>query len=68
MAKNTNQLTIYPSAEVKRAAEQIGEDDHGRPVSKIAEMALRAFVVMYRKDKWAALKMADEFDHQPAMR
>lgn len=59
------QVTIYPSPEVKRAIEEIAEDDHDRPVSHVAEMALRAWVMLYREDKYNALKLADSFDKSP---
>jgi hypothetical protein len=40
---------------------RVAEADHDRPLSKVAEMALRAFIVLWERDKWEAMKLADEF-------
>lgn len=54
-------LTVYPDADLRRAVARVGEDDHNRPLSKVADLALRAWIVMYDQDKYAAMKLADSF-------
>jgi predicted transcriptional regulator len=60
MRKN-DPLTIYPDSEVRRAVQRIAENDNDRPVSRMIEMAAKAFVVLYDRDKYAALRLVDEF-------
>jgi hypothetical protein len=57
----SDQLTIYPGTELRRAAERISEQDHGRPISKVVEMALKAYCVLYERDKYEAIRLADSF-------
>lgn len=55
-------LTVYPSGDLRRAVEKISADDHDRPISKVVELAIKAFAVQWQTDKWAAMRLADQFD------
>lgn len=55
-------LTVYPSGDLRRAIEKISDDDHDRPMSKVVELAIKAFAVQWKADKWAAMRLADQFD------
>lgn len=57
-------LTIYPEPDTRRAMADIAEDDHDRPLSKMIEVAMKAFIVLYKRDKAEARKLADQFDTQ----
>lgn len=54
-------LTVYPDADLRREVARISEDDHDRPVSKMAELALKAWCVLWERDKYEAMKLADAF-------
>jgi hypothetical protein len=62
--KANRPVTTYPDPELKRAMERIAEDDHGRPLCKVIELAMKAWCVSYQRNKWEALKLADEFGQE----
>lgn len=57
-------MTVYPGAVLKREIAAIAADDHDRPQAKVVELAIKAFIVAWRKDRWGALKQAAEYDQQ----
>jgi hypothetical protein len=57
----TKPLTTYPDAPLRRHLEDISEADHDRPLSKVAEMAMQAFVVLFERDKYEALRLVDAY-------
>ena len=59
-------LTVYPGGEVRDALALIQKQDHGRPIAHVAEMALKAFAVLFTRDKYEAMKLVDAFDHRTA--
>jgi hypothetical protein len=61
-------LTVYPETDLRREVERIGDEDHNRPTSHVAIIALKAFVSLYRRDPFEALKLAGEFDKQQTIR
>ena len=54
-------LSIYPGDDVRNEIARIGREDHGRPLTHVAVLALKAFAVLYGRDKYEALKLADAF-------
>jgi hypothetical protein len=59
--KDKDQITVYPSPDVAREITKISEEDHGRPLAHTAEMAMKAFIVLWRRDKYEAQRVVDEF-------
>ena len=59
-------LTIYPDPNVRRAVSRISEEDHDRPLSKVVELAVKAFAVLWDRDRSEARKLADQFDSESA--
>lgn len=55
-------LTVYPPGDVRMALEQISAADNDRPLAHVAAMAIKAYAVQWKRDKFAAMKLADEFD------
>jgi hypothetical protein len=55
-------VTFYPGQHTRHALEKIGQADHNRPKAHVVELAVKAFAVLFERDKFAALKLADEFD------
>jgi hypothetical protein len=61
-------VTVYPDPDLKRAIQEIAEDDHDRPVCHVIEMAMKAYAVLYREDKYKAIQLADSFKSDPPPR
>jgi hypothetical protein len=59
-------MSIYPDETVKRAIADISTADHNRPQSHVVELAVKAFAMLWRKDRYEAMKLADSFDATPA--
>jgi hypothetical protein len=55
-------MSIYPGETVKRAVADISKADHDRPHSHVVELAIKAFAVLWKRDRYEALKLADAFD------